>query len=270
MNTPGTDHLEPPSSCGATPATALIAVSLKLYFDVERTRSWCEEVASLAMRTPSVTTGATELVVLPTLPALPAAATALTGSRVELGAQDLFQEDRGAFTGAVSGADLRDIGCTYVEVGHVERRTVFGEDDRVVALKTRAAWRNGLTPILCVGESRRLSIDASVSRCVQQLDSALPHDLAGATHLVVAYEPSWAIGANESAGPDHVAAVVAELRAWLAHERPLLAVRIIYGGSAGVGLLTALGTAVDGLFLGRFAHDTTALRRILDETADLG
>ncbi len=274
MNTPGTDEAQL-SPRGTTPPPTLIAVSLKLYFDVPRTRTWCEQVASLASTHPAITTGATELVVLPSLPALPVATAALAGSPVRLGAQDLFHEDRGAFTGATSGADLRRVGCTYVEVGHFERRTLFGEDDRTVALKTRAAWRNKLTPILCIGELSNGSLDESVTSCVHQLQSALGTHLYTDPHtdldlpsrrLVLAYEPSWAIGGSEPAAPDHVVAVAREVRLWLADHCPSIPTRIIYGGSAGVGLLTDLGTAVDGLFLGRFAHDITGLSKILDET----
>ncbi len=274
MNTPGTDEAQL-SPRGTAPPPTLIAISLKLYFDVPRTRTWCEQVAALASTHPVVTTGATELVVLPSLPSLPVATAALAGSAVRLGAQDLFHEDRGAFTGATSGADLRGVGCTYVEVGHFERRTLFGENDQVVALKTQAAWRNQLTPILCIGESSNGSVDESVSYCVHKLQSALATHLDSdldtgldppARGLVLAYEPSWAIGAEEPAAPEHVVAVVREVRAWLADHRFSIPTRIIYGGSAGVGLLTDLGTAVDGLFLGRFAHDTSALSKILDET----
>lgn len=269
MNAPGTDearHLVAPATAAAS---TLIAISLKLYFDVPRTRSWCEQVASLASIHPVVVAGATEVVVLPSLPALPAAVAALAGSGVRLGAQDLFHEDRGAFTGAISGADLRGVGCTYVEVGHFERRALFGEDDRLVALKTQAAWRNRLIPILCIGETSRQSVDASVVQCVRQLELVLPSDLGGAGPLVLAYEPSWAIGAAEPAAPDHVVAVIRDVRTWLANHRAHVPARIIYGGSAGVGLLSDLGAAVDGLFLGRFAHDTTALAQILDESGDL-
>ncbi len=270
MNAPETDEARHPVPPVTASGPTLIAISLKLYFDVARTRSWCEQVASLARSHPVVRAGGTEVVVLPSLPALPVAIAALAGSGVRLGAQDLFHEDRGAFTGATSGADLHGVGCTYVEVGHFERRTLFAEDDRLLALKIRAAWRNRLIPILCIGETSEQSVDASVVQCVRQLEAVLPTDLDRAGPLVVAYEPSWAIGAAEPAAPHHVAAVIREVRAWLAHHRARVPTRIIYGGSAGVGLLSDLGAAVDGLFLGRFAHDTTALARILDESADLG
>jgi triosephosphate isomerase len=88
------------------------------------------------------------LIVLPSFPSLPEVLSIFAGTAVEVGAQDLFWEDRGPYTGAVSGADLRQIGCSYVEVGHVERRRVFGEDNKVASRKLTAALRNGLTPII--------------------------------------------------------------------------------------------------------------------------
>jgi len=266
MNTPLTEPSTGHQPSGPkTISPTIIAVSLKLYFDVPRTRSWCEEVAAIAHTHPAIIDGTTELLVLPSVVALAAATEAMAGTPVRIGAQDLFHEDRGAFTGAVSGTDLREVGCTYVEVGHLERRTVFGDDDRIVALKTRAAWRNDLIPLLCIGETRKDTTHASIVECMRQLDSALPEDLRLSATVLVAYEPAWAIGASRPADSAHVRAVVSRVRTWLATHRPGLTARVIYGGSAGVGQLTELGDVVDGLFLGRFAHDTTALAAILDE-----
>lgn len=252
-----------------TPSLTIIAVSLKLYFDVPHTRSWCEEVAVIARTHPAITAGTTQLLVLPSVVALAAATEALAGTPVLIGAQDLFHHDRGPFTGTVSGTDLRQVGCTYVEVGHLERRTLFGDSDEIVALKTSAAWRNDLTPLLCIGETQQESIDLSARECLRQLATAIPDDLPRPATVLVAYEPAWAIGADRPADSAHVRAVVSEIRAWLANRRPTITARIIYGGSAGVGLLTELGDTVDGLFLGRFAHDTTVLTAILDEQAPL-
>ncbi|MBU2666346.1 triose-phosphate isomerase [Actinoplanes bogorensis] len=241
------------------PARTFLAVSLKMYFDPARTLEWTAGVAELARTHPAVTGGHVDLVVLPSLPVLGSVVELLAGTGVAVGAQDLFHLDRGAYTGAVSGADLRQLGCAYAEVGHFERRTIFGEDDRMIRRKMVAARRNDLIPLLCVGESRAVSVDEAVSECVGQLEAAVGRD---DIPLVVAYEPTWAIGAAEPAGPTHVKAVTAEIRAWLGDRDA----RVIYGGSAGNGLLTELDGAVDGLFLGRSAHRVPALRSILDET----
>lgn len=246
----------------------LLAVSLKMYLDPEATLLWTDQIAELARTHPALTSGEVGLIVLPSLPSLPAVVGALAGTSVEVGAQDLFWEDRGAYTGAVSGTDLRQIGCRYVEIGHVERRRIFGEDETAVRSKVRAAVRNGLVPVLCVGEDDEGRPEDAVEECVRQLASAL-EDTTAATRLVVAYEPSWAIGRREPAGVDYVVAVTGTLQTWLAGRTQLSGSRLIYGGSAGPGLLPRLQGAADGLFLGRFAHDAKRVAAILDEALEL-
>ena len=252
-----------------SPSSVLLGVSLKMYFDHNRTRSWCTEVAQLARHHESVVSGAVTLVVLPGFTSLSTAMEIFSGTGVSVGAQDLFWEDRGAFTGEVSGADLADIGCTFVEIGHAERRSLFGEGPAVLARKLGAAARNGLTPILCVGEPTRGTPLEAAQACIEQLDAALTEITLTdrGMPLVVAYEPEWAIGAAEPAQADYVAAVAVLLRDWLGTRLGEGNARVIYGGSAGPGLLSELGGSVDGLFLGRFAHDATALGTILDEAA---
>ena len=187
---------------------------------------------------------------------------------VAFGAQDLFWEDRGAYTGAVSGADLADMGARYVEIGHAERRAVFGETDGVIAQKVAAAVRNGLTPWLCIGEPEKGEPDTAAAFCIAQLEASLA-TLDTPTDIVVAYEPVWAIGQAEAADPGHIQHVAQALAARLADDSRITRARVVYGGSAQVGTLAALGDAVDGLFLGRFAHDTAAFAAILDEAAAL-
>ncbi len=242
-------------------STLTIGISLKMYFGRARTAEWCRAVADIARSHPAVTGGQAELVVLPSYPYLTETGVLLAGTPVRLGAQDLCWEDAGAFTGEVSGAQLRELGCAYVEIGHAERRQLFGEDEQMIAAKTAAAFRNGLTPLLCVGEQRRSSVEAAVTECVAQLDSALANS---AGRVVVAYEPVWAIGAAEPASPHYISAVCSALRAHLSGRG-----RVIYGGSAKPGLLSQLGPGVDGLFLGRFAHDPAAVAAILDEVLEL-
>lgn len=244
----------------------LIGVSLKMYLDHNETLAWCREVAAIVAGHPAVTSGAVDLFILPTFPSLAAAIDIFAGTAVKVGAQDLFWEDRGAYTGAVSGIALDQIGCSYVVVGHAERRQLFGETAEAVALKVVAAQRNRLTPVLCIGEQDVGEVTWAIAECTDQLMSVLGERgcLGRVGPLVVAYEPQWAIGAEEPASPDHVRDVCHGIRSWLAacgrHDVP-----VIYGGSAGPGLLTALGSAVDGLFLGRSVHDAEAMRRVLDE-----
>lgn len=252
-------------------APVTVGVSLKMYFDPTATADWCAAIADIARAHEAVLGGRVELFVLPSFPMIPATVASFVGTGVAVGAQDLMWEDRGAFTGGVSGLDLHALGCRYVEVGHAERRRVFGEDDRTVRLKLAAAVRTGLTPVFCVGERERTSSEAAAEECIEQLTAALdglPADHDGVA-IVVAYEPEWAIGADRPAGTDHVRAVTASLRRWLASASGLTTTRVIYGGSAGPGLLPQLWGAADGLFLGRFGHDPAAVTQMLDEALAL-
>lgn len=244
--------------------TPLIAVSLKMYFDRARTLSYVDAVRDIAGRTAAVSAGQVRLAVLPDFLTVPAACTALSHGPVRVGAQDVAPAARGAYTGEVSGVDLAELGCACVELGHAERRTIFGEDDAMVAAKTAAAVDAGLTPLLCVGEAERSTAEAAAAECVRQVHTALAQ-AAGGDELWVAYEPFWAIGADEPAPANYVREVCARVRTGLGGLDP--DVTLIYGGSAGPGLLTALGDAVDGLFLGRFAHDPAALEAVVLEAA---
>jgi triosephosphate isomerase len=252
-------------------APAVIGVSLKMYFDHATTLEWAADVARIAARHEAVTSGAVQLVVLPSFTALVPVVEAVSATAVSVGAQDLFWDDRGAFTGEVSGADLAEIGCSFVEVGHAERRRIFGETDEVVAAKVAAAVRNGLTPLLCVGEEIQTDAALAASACIEQLESALSgvEGDPGDASVVVAYEPVWAIGAESAAGPEHIAEVCGLLSEWMLRHPLVATSRVIYGGSAGPGLLAQLGSTVDGLFLGRFAHDPANLELVLDEALEL-
>ena len=245
----------------------LIGVSLKMYFDIAGAVDWSRRIGAVARAHEAVRGGAAEVLVLPSLPALPAVVDVLAGAPVAVGAQDLFWEDQGAFTGGVSGADLKELGCSHVEIGHVERRQYFGENDLMINLKLTAAYRNGLVPVLCVGERVEGPPDAAAAACIAQLESALygVAPPAGIGTLVVAYEPEWAIGRAEPAGAAHVGLVAERIADHLASHRWLRDPRVIYGGSAAPGLLPRLGRAVQGLFLGRFAHDPEAFRSVLDD-----
>lgn len=250
---------------------ALLGISLKLYFSHRETMEWCRQVAQLAREHPAVRQGTVSLFVLPSFPSLPLANKLFADTPVGLGAQDLHWEDRGAYTGEVSGICLAEVGCAYVEVGHAERRRLFGETEEVVRAKTSAAVRNGLVPVICVGEGEHGPAGQAAEACIAQLASALgltadAVNEGAAPRVVVAYEPVWAIGAAEPASAEHIVAVCGRLRDWLAGSGYEDA-QVIYGGSAGPGLLTALGGGVDGLFLGRFAHRIEALSKVIDEAA---
>ncbi|HYD96091.1 MAG TPA: triose-phosphate isomerase [Noviherbaspirillum sp.] len=160
---------------------------------------------------------------------------ALAGSAVGWGAQDLSVHEAGAYTGEVSAAMLLDFGCAYAIVGHSERRTYHGESNELVAQKTVRALKSGLTPIVCVGESlaerESGNTAAVVGAQVDAVLAALSGDELG--NIVIAYEPVWAIGTGKTATPEMAQEVHAMLRARLAAKNPAAAerVQILYGGS---------------------------------------
>lgn len=243
--------------------TLYVGVSTKMYLGYQASLRWLSEVRSVVDRRPglamnSATDSPVRVFVIPSFPVLEPAARILAGSPVLLGAQNCAWGD-GPLTGEVSPGMLAELGVSLVEIGHAERRRLFGEDDGVVARKVRAAVDHSLTPLLCIGEPERLDAGAAADFCLRQVRAATGGDAALLKSLVLAYEPVWAIGAEEPAPAQHVNDVLTLIRAALDAACP-----IIYGGSAGPGLLPQL-TAADGLFLGRFAHDAANLGRVLDE-----
>ena len=175
-------------------------------------------------------------------------------------------------TGEVSAGMLVELGVSLVEVGHAERRLLFGEDGAVVARKLSAVRKAGITPLLCLGEHRRGAPDDAALFCAEQVRSALGEHVDGdaerLSSVLLAYEPLWAIGAPAPADPAYVDRVVAVLRTLLV-ERFGTDTGIVYGGSAGPGLLPRLAS-VDGLFLGRLAQDPANLGSVLDEALAAG
>lgn len=250
-----------------TTRPVLLGVSLKMYFGLAAGRAWLDRVTELAGEHPAIVDGRVTLVVVPSFVQVPGAVDRCRDSRVLVGAQDVAAGDLGPFTGEVAAAELAELGVSHVEIGHAERRRLFGEDEATVAAKVEIALRHGLAPILCLGEEERLDAPAAAERTLAQLRSALAQAPAGP--LVIAYEPVWAIGAPEPASVEHIATVVSAVIAALESDADREGSAVIYGGSAGPGLLTRLGGAVDGLFLGRFAHDPEALRSVIDEAAAL-
>ncbi len=219
----------------------------------------------MAQQIPALADGLVELAVFPSFATLTAAVGTFAGTPVSVGAQDLFWEDRGPFTGEVGGSELREVGCRFVEIGHSERRRFFGETNETVARKLEAAARNELTAVLCIGEAAAGDPDSASELCVSQLGAVLGNDVQEEQRVIVAYEPWWAIGAEVPASAEHVRTVCSAIRAWLDGSPGLRGCRIVYGGSAGVGVLPELEDCLDGLFLGRFAHEPHNLARIISE-----
>lgn len=194
----------------------------------------------------------------------------LLNTQISLGAQDVSDQERGAYTGQVSATMLHDFGCRFVIVGHSERRTLLEESDRLVARKARAALSHGLIPILCVGETlgeRESGETEDVIR--RQLDALL--DLIGPEDIrrcVVAYEPVWAIGTGRTATPDQAQSIHAAIRERIALVSASAAseMRILYGGSVGPATAKALfgQSDIDGALVGGaslVAQDLAAIAR---------
>jgi triosephosphate isomerase len=244
----------------------VVAVSLKMYLGYEETLDWCSRASAVAARYPTLTTtNALEIFVLPSFPVLAPVIRMMMGRPIGVGAQNGYWEDRGPFTGEVSCSMLAEMGCRYLEVGHAERRLLFRENDFDVNLKVRAALRHGLCPVICVGETNG-SPAVAARTCLAEVDAALSGAPSGTGDgVIVAYEPRWAIGADEPAPATHIAHVCSQLKAALRSVRPDAPDRVIYGGSAGPGMLGEIAGVVDGLFLGRYVHDPEALDSVLRE-----
>ena len=177
-----------------------------------------------------------DVAVCPTFTALDAASKALKGSTVKLGAQNMYFEAKGAFTGEIAADMLKEFDCTYVILGHSERRQYFKEDDALINQKVKAVLANGMKPILCVGEKledreANKTIDVVSTQTVGGLEGLSKED---AEKVVVAYEPVWAIGTGKTATPAMAQEVHAEIRKILAKlfgEEVSQKIQILYGGS---------------------------------------
>lgn len=174
-----------------------------------------------------------EVVLAPPFTALDAVATVISGSPLRLAAQDAFWEKQGPFTGAISPLMLKDLGCCYVIVGHSERRQHFGETNEMVNRKVKAVLAAGLDPILCVGETLKArQTGLTLKRVAEQLREGLdglPPEAAD--HLVIAYEPVWAIGTGQTATPAQAQEVHYYIRGLLPQILGRADIRILYGGS---------------------------------------
>lgn len=214
--------------------------------------------------------GSAECVLIPPFPWIVPVSDIVSGSEVVVGAQDCATEDAGAFTGAVSAAMLAPF-CQYIIVGHSERRHVFGESDATVALKLQAVLRNGMTPILCVGETLE---ERDLGAASEVVERQLTIALAGITsevigRMVVAYEPVWAIGTGRAASAgdaEHMALTIRSTIGAIASEQSANATRILYGGSVNPGNAAAFvqGDAIDGALVGGASLQAASFLAILD------
>jgi triosephosphate isomerase len=214
---------------------------------------------------------AVEVVVLPPFTDLRSVQTLVTGDklRIRYGAQDLSPHDKGAYTGDVSGPMLSKLGCSYVLAGHSERRQYHGEDDALVSAKVKAALRNEMVPVLCIGEDLPVRrADGHLAHCVEQLDGGLSGLTAEqVSGLVVAYEPVWAIGTGEVAEPEDAQEVAAAIRERVSavHGGDVAQnVRILYGGSVKADSIAGMMAQpdIDGALVGGASLDAGEFARI--------
>jgi triosephosphate isomerase len=217
--------------------------------------------------------GEVDVVICPPFVYLWEIARLIKSSAIALGAQDVCAETPGAFTGEIAASMLKDVGCRYALVGHSERRALYGEDDRLVARKFVAVQREGLVPVLCVGESldeRERGVTEEV--VARQLDAVLAvTGPEGFTQALVAYEPVWAIGTGKNASPGQAQDVHAFIRARLAARDAKIAasLRILYGGSVKASNAAELFAQrdVDGGLVGGASLKADEFRKICEAAA---
>ncbi|AYV27166.1 Triosephosphate isomerase [Streptomyces sp. ADI95-16] len=215
---------------------------------------------------------AVEVAVLPPFVDLRSVQTLVDGDKLKIkyGAQDLSAQDSGAYTGEISGAMLAKLGCSYVAVGHSERRQYHGESDELCNAKVKAAYKHGITPILCVGEGLDVrKAGEQVPYTLAQVDGGLKDVPADQVEsIVIAYEPVWAIGTGEVATPEDAQEVCGAIRGRLAelYSQELAdKVRIQYGGSVKSGNIAAIMAKpdVDGALIGGAALDVDEFVKIV-------
>jgi triosephosphate isomerase len=250
----------------STTRQPVIAGNWKMHKNLDESLSFAEGLVSKLGD--SVTP---EVVICPTFTALSVVSAAIAGSPVKLGAQNMNWHAKGAFTGEIAPAMLTDVGCTYVILGHSERRALFGETDEMVNRKVASALENGLVPIICVGETleeREAGLTDTVvigqtQRALEGLDTS---KFAG---LVFAYEPVWAIGTGKTCDSPEANRVCGQIRqtvAKLAGEAAGDAVRVLYGGSVKPDTITEqMGQSdIDGALVGGASLEVDSFAAIVN------
>ena len=211
-----------------------------------------------------------EVLVAPPYTALESVARALADTAIGLAGQNLHWEPKGAFTGEIAGEMLKDVGCTYVLIGHSERRQSFGETNETVRQKIEAALRAGLKPLVCIGETLREREGGNtlpvIERQVRDGLAEFGRDILRG--LTIAYEPVWAIGTGKTAAPEQAQEVHAAIRALLrelAGDSGGEAMRILYGGSVKPDNIDALMAQpdIDGALVGGACLDAASFSRII-------
>jgi len=244
---------------------SVIAGNWKMYKTNSEAEAMVKELRTLVDSTQDVVA-----VVCPPFTALATVAKALEGSRIAVGGQDVYWEDQGAFTGQVSVGMLAGCGCSYVIIGHSERRQFFGETDQTVNRKLKKALTSALQPIVCVGE---MLAERESGRVREVVLGQMEGGLAGLTaedvsRIIIAYEPVWAIGTGKTATPEIAEEVHSMIRTWLVERySPQVAdkVRILYGGSVKPDNIKELMAQkdIDGALVGGASLDAKSFAKIV-------
>lgn len=248
-----------------TQRTPLIAGNWKMFKTVSQAKAFLIDLKNAVANVAAV-----EIMVAPPFTALAAAQDILHGSNVKYGAQNMFWEDEGAFTGEVSPTMLTDLGCEYVIIGHSERRQYFGETDETVNKRIAVAIKHNLRPVFCLGEteaerksSKTFSVlDKQLQKGLQELD------VISLTDLVIAYEPVWAIGTGNTATSEQAEEAHAFLRDKLSQMLGsdfALKTRILYGGSVKPANIKELMVKdnIDGALVGGASLDVQSFTQII-------
>ncbi len=251
------------------PRTPIIAGNWKMHGTRSEAEALGRALAGRVGRTPG-----REVVIAPPFTALAVVAQAVAGTDIRLAGQNAHWEPKGAFTGEISVAMLREAGCSHVIIGHSERRQHFGETNETVNKRVKAALDGGLTPIMCVGETlEEREADATLAIINRQIASGLsgrtPEETA---RCVIAYEPVWAIGTGRTATPAQAQEVHAAIRRHLAAaagDEVAAAIRILYGGSVKPDNIDALMAQpdIDGALVGGASLDAAQFTRIVQYQA---
>ncbi|MCM8811763.1 MAG: triose-phosphate isomerase [Candidatus Omnitrophica bacterium] len=248
----------------------LVAGNWKMNGTIQEARQLVEGILRASRKLAEV-----EIVLFPPFTALAEVRDRIQGSPLLLGAQNMHWEEKGAYTGEVSGGMLKELGCRYVIIGHSERRALFGETDESVQKKISAVFRTGLSPILCVGETLQQREANQTWKVIERqleigLDKAKAAD--SMNRLVIAYEPVWAIGTGRNATPAQAQEVHALIRSWLDKrfgKTEADSIRIQYGGSVKPDNAAELMSQadVDGALVGGASLDTTSFTAIAEAAA---
>lgn len=244
----------------------ILAGNWKMYKTTQEAKALVEGLAS---RVGKLTDR--EVVVCPPFTSLAVAAESIKGSNLKLGAQNMYWEDKGAFTGEIAPGMLKDAGCVYVIIGHSERRQYFGETDGTVNKKTKKAFQSGLLPIVCIGETLA---EREGNKTFQVLERQVREGMSGlsneeANKIVVAYEPVWAIGTGKTATPQQAEEAHKFIRQKLGEiYSPSIAeeIRILYGGSVKPDNCKELmGLAnIDGALVGGASLEVESFSKIVN------